>query len=613
MNPPDSDHEKNIPQELQAAIGALGEAIAHYQSAFSLDPSNSEICFNLAKAHFKQGKFNDEEGAVAQANELFAQGEKLLCAEERKVPPEVLWDWGLSLGLMAKFSEEAIDFKQSVDKFREAYVDGLKSSLFLLDFGTALTQFGIVVGKEELIREGARYLELSIKEDSANYASWFRLASAYRILYFLSGDIDYFEKADQGFLAVARLDTDHFPLWLDWGQLLAMEGKMVRDEALLTSALEKLERAEQIRGEDPAIMTTMADALIHLGALGEKIELLKEAKEKLEVVLEVEPGFIDARCLLGHCYIHMGRYFSDISYFESALEQFQRGISNDKGAAQLWHGLATAHFAIGEIEQEPSEYEKAAKFCSEAIRLNRDTASYWNDWGVALMKLGDYGSDAAAIGAAVEKFEEAIKCFNRKQKGTPDPDWIYNYGCALDFLGEFERNPHHYERAIAVLGQLHEQYPDSSHIRYNLGTALYHLGDSTGDEEALAKSIAHLEFLAQQDAEDDNVLNDLGLACLTLADIYRDSFQNERSINYFRRAERHFIQALAAGGVEANYWLGCLYTLQENLSEAMHFLERAKVQNVLPLAADLMNNEWLDNLKQTPHFRILLAELEGAE
>lgn len=590
-------------------MGQIEKAIGCYERALQLDPAKPEIYFSLARAHLKQ----ENEESYIQANLLFAQGEKRLISLGQIVPVQVLWEWGLSLSFLAKCSEEAIDFKQAIEKFHEAYEVGLRSPLFYLDYGSVLTQFGILLGKQELMREGAKFLEFSLKEDSSNAESWFRLATTYKILYFLSGDIDCFEKADQAFLAVARIKEDHFSLWLDWGQLLAMEAKMVRDESLLISALEKLEKSEQEKGDDPVVLTTLADVLIHLGVLSEKVELLKEAKDKLERVLEVAPSFLDARCLLGQCYIHLGRYFTDFYYLELALDQFEKGISNNKEFSSFWHGLANAHFALGEMKQDPSEYKKAAEFCSEAVRLNREISNYWNDWGVALMKLGDYTSDAIHIAGAVEKFEEAIKCFNRKQKGAPDPDWIYNYGCALDFLGEFEHDPRHYERAIAVLAQLHEQYPDSLHIRYNLGLALYHLGDSIGDEEVLAKAIFHLEYLANKDPEDDNILNDLGLACLTLADIYIDSFQNDLSGHYFSRAEHFFSQALAAGGIEANYWLGCLYALQENLSEAMYFLERAKSNGVLPLPIDLMNNEWLNNLKHIPSFKTLLADLEKAE
>lgn len=587
-------------------IDNLENALVALMKAHEFDPENEGVCFTIAQAYLRMRLMNPDEEYAYQAHEYLTKAENILRYAGKKMPLDSLWEWAVCLYFIAKESGEAVDYKCSVDKFFEAHALGLETADFLNEYGTALGEFGVIIGNHDCIIEAIHLLERSLKINSALPSSWLRLACAYKILYVTTGNVEYFEKADQSFVGAARLDADSLTLWLNWGQLLALEGKTIRDPTLLLSSVEKIEKANAINPNDPIIQASLADSLIHLGAITEQIELLKEAKEKLENCLAQVPDSIDMLCLYGHCFVHMGKYFSEKSFIEQAIEKFQQGISRDRKSYILWHGLATAHYAIGELEKNALSFEKAAKFCAQAINLGGELPNYWNDWGVALMKLGDLNNDGQAIAHAVEKFEKAIKTFNQKQKGNPDPDWIYNYGCALDFLGEFEQNPHHYEQAIAVLSHLHDQYPDSPHIRYNLAIALYHFGDATEDEDALERSIEHLQVLINKDAEDDNILNDYGLSCLTLADLYRDTFINPRSFKYFQKAEQAFMQAIACGGTEGNYWLACVYSLQNHLEQGIHFLERAKQAGILPPAEDLLQNVWLDNLKMHPQFKTLI-------
>jgi tetratricopeptide (TPR) repeat protein len=585
-------------------------ALASFKEALRVDPTQTAIWTAYAQAYFKLAQLNQNEEYLSKAHELFTHAEMLFHTQGHKLPLDTLWEWGKVLYQMAKHSEEALDFKRSLEKFHEAHARGLHDPDFLLQFGTALGEFGVITGQEELILQATPILEACLKLNADNAFAWLRLACVYKILYFCTGDVGFYEKADQSFLAVARIDSEHVPLWLNWGQLLILEGKTARDDALLVSALEKLEKADRILPNDPVILMTLADALIQLGSLAERVDYLKEAKNKLELVLKMVPENIEALCLLGHCYIHLGRYFADPVYIEEAIDRFKTGVSLNKKVYILWHGLSMAHMALGDLRREPGDFEKSAKFCSQAIRLGGEAPGYWNDWGVALMKLGDLTTNGEVIASALEKFEEAIRCYHRKHQGSPDPDWVYNYGCALDFLGDYEHNPLLYERAIAVLGQLHEHYPDAPHIRYNLAIAFYHFGDAASDEMALEKSIEHLEALAAQDPEDDNIFNELGLVYLTLADTYKDTFQSARSKLAFEHAEQGFLHSIACGGVESNYWLSCLYCLQENYSDAIYFLERTRQAGALPSPEEILSNDWLAGLKNSPHFRAFLTQLE---
>lgn len=587
----------------------LLEAVNSFEKALRIDPTLSKAWIALATTHFKLGTLQQDEQLIAKANEIYDHAQAVLHAQSLKLPLEALWGWGTCLYSIAKLSEEAVDFKNCLQKFQEASARGYNDPEFLLDYGTLLGEFGVLVGRQEFLIQSTETLERSLKEKNDSPIAWLRLGCAYKILFLLSEDIAFFEKAEHCFMSAARNQQNHMILWLNWGQLLAHIGKATRDLDLLKSALEKLEKAELIQPKDPFLLSSTADTLMHIGVLEENYENLQTAKEKLQLALSMAPEQPEIINHMGHCLLYIARYFNDASYVEEAIEKFQMGVSRNKNAFPFWHGLATAHFLLGEINGDVKEFEKAAKFCSQVIRLGGTSSSFWNDWGVALMKLGELSNDHHAMSAAIEKFEEAINSYNRSRIGRPDPDWFYNYGCALDYLAEFELNPRYSERSIAVLSRLLEQYPNFNHVRYNLALSLYHYGDMIGDADALEKSIELFGELVVKEPEDDTLHSDYGLSCLTLADYLRDSIHDERSKECFKLAEQHFFHAISLGNESANFYLACLYSLLGNYTEAMQFITRAHTAEALPVLDDLLRDEWLENLRQTPRFRAFLTEL----
>lgn len=591
--------------------GSLAQsAINAFEMALRLDPTYGEVWLELAAVHLKQGIAKQETACLEQAQEIFSHAETIFRCQGLKLPLESLWNWGAAYYFSAKESEEALDLKLAIEKFQEAYELGLQEPGFFIDYGSALAELGVLVGRVELIIEATEFFERSLKEYGDHPAAWLRLACAYKFLYFLSGEALFFEKADQSFLAAARQNSTNIVLWLNWGQLLTHEAKSMHDSELLQSGIEKLEKAEQLQPNEAVVLCSLADALMHLGTFEDNLDYLKLAKEKLQSAIAIDGENQEIVCLMGHCELHIGKYFSDAAIVQQAIEKFQQGLSANKNSSALWHGLASAHYLLGDLNQAPNEFEKAAKFCSQAIKTGgNQNSQYWNDWGVALMKIGDILQDSRYMASAVEKFEEAINAYTRKQSGYPDPEWFYNYGCALDYLGDFQTNPQYYEKAIAVLSKLLDQYPQMNHVRYNLALAFYHLGDATGEIEFLEKAIDLFEELLREEKEDETLFNDLGLTVLTLADLLRDSIHLQRAEEAFKRAEQILFQALASGSQVANYYLACLYSLTEQYPDAMHFLERAKANSALPPLDDLLQDEWLEALRYTPHFRAFLATL----
>jgi tetratricopeptide (TPR) repeat protein len=593
---------------------SLREALSAFEISLKIDPSTGHRWTEKADLLMELAFLQNDFALFDDAFEMFSHAHKVYSAQGQNLPVEGLYRWGVCCYQIGKFSEEPLDFKIAIEKFREAFERGFDNVSFFFDYATALSDLGAAIGRIEFILESLDYLQKCLTDENIGAKAWLKMACVCKLLYVITHDPEYYTLADQGFFEAARSTSTELSLWVNWGQLLAHEGKSIRDPELINASLEKFEKADALHPNDPVVLSSWGDSLMHLGALEEKLELLKDAKEKIEIARGMLPDDLDMLCLHAHCLTQLGRYFFDERYILNGIEKFEEGLSKDKTSSVFWHGLATGHFILGEIHQDRVHFERAAKHCAESIAYGGETnAQYWNDWGLSLLRIGELTNDLRHMVTAVEKFEKAIALFNKKKPSLPDPEWFYNYGCALDYLGDFYSNPQYYEKAIQIFVKLLEQHPQLKHVRYNLALAFYHLGDATADVESLERAIEHFESLFQGDYEDEVLCNDMGITFLTLADILMDSILPQKSEDYFEKAEQFFLQAVSLGNLIANYHLACLHSLKSNFSEAMFYIVRAKDADVLPSLSDLLRDDWLEGLRNTASFHDFLSQLSSHE
>lgn len=579
------------------------------EKALQLDPDFEKGWELRAQALLKLALLTEAEEDFEKVLEIYPHLEGISKAKGKELSPEIFWEWGLAYYHLAKFSGEPGDFKNSVDKFSMAQAMGLDSSEFLSDYALALGELGLLSNNTKWLQDSVVRFEESLAKKSLKGEDWVKLGCIYKLLYFSTQDFLFFEKADHSFFEGSRSEPDLLRLWLNWAELLGMEGKASRDGGLLLQALEKIEKAALISSDELTVKLTTADILLHLGAYEEKLECLKEAELMLRQILNDTPENIEGLFLLAHCYLNMGKYFSEQSYFVQASELLEKSVKLDPRRAALWNSLGMSHFFIGEITQNPEELEKAVHFCGKAVEKEESSPVLWNDWGVSLLKLGEVTQAGKVVAVAVDKFEMAIKLFHQHFPGNPDPDWLYNYGCALDYLGEFEGSIPSYEKSIAILSHLYEVYPEAKHVKYNLALALYHLGDAAGDEEVLKKALEYQESIRAAEPEDEAVLQDLGLTCLALADVYLEAFQSAVFLEYAAKAVQYLIGASLAGSTEASYWLANAYSLLDNEEEALKHFEIAFKKDALPSLEEIEENDWLDHIRTFPRFQAILDQL----
>jgi tetratricopeptide (TPR) repeat protein len=91
-------------------------------------------------------------------------------------------------------------------------------------------------------------------------------------------------------------------------------------------------------------------------------------------------------------------------------------------------------FALGDAHKDESLLLLASGYFDKASKVRQDHPELWNNWGMTLMRLSDLFDSKEYIELAIEKFETALKHF---KSTPPSTQLLYNYACALDFLGSY--------------------------------------------------------------------------------------------------------------------------------------------------------------------------------
>ncbi|TXI39331.1 MAG: hypothetical protein E6Q59_05110, partial [Nitrosomonas sp.] len=408
---------------------------------------------------------------------------------------------------------------------------------------------------------------------------------------------------EQGFKKVISLDKNNVEGWMGWAILLSRKGERQRDADTLKDAVAKFQTANECEPDLPIILNGWGEALTILGSFTENLHLLREGSAKILRALQIEPDNSMIWRTYAACLTELGCYFNDESHYLEALDKVKIGLKHDEFSPSLWAILARIYACLGNLRGDMALVEESCKYFEKAAELfQADVPALYNEWGVSLMRLTEATHDRRFIEEAVAKFERAIVSCTENPGVEKDPEWLYNYGCALDFLGDFTDNPEHYEKAIKVLTFVVNTTPDFRHARYNLALAWAHLAELTAEVELFHTAVEQLEELVKEDREDEISWNELGMTLMNLAQLVRDPAHLELSHDYLLQAERHLQQAVALGNTQAYYSMACLYSLLGNYDLAMHFLERAESSEALPAFEELLNDEWLEGVRQTNAF-----------
>lgn len=521
------------------------------------------------------------------------------------------WHWGICWHYIAKQSGEASDFVTALAKYKTAEDMGLEDTVFFNDYGNALVDLACLVSREDLLIQSSQLYQKVVDSTPDFFEGWFNLACTDYRLWQMKGEEIYFRSAHHSFDKAAEINPDEASLWFKWGQLLFQTGRDLLNHKLIQESLDKFLKADTLLPDHAPILSEWAEAQLWLGVMCEKLEYLKWAKVSIMRALELEPENAKHWAVFSRCLIELGRYFQDQTFLNQAIEKLNYAISLHRTDARLWYGLATSYHLLSEMKDSPSLCEKAVKYYSRATEFDNDmTPDFWNEWGVALLKMCEYTQDKRWVEAASEKFEHSIRLFYLLHDPTNiHPTWLYHYGTALDFLGDFTCDEKFYEKAIKVLTQSLELDPFLYKAKYQLALSLAHLAETVSDVDCFQKSLEIFAEVLQQEPEDDIAWIDWGLTLLNLAELVHDPVQTLYSQKLMKEAEEKLMYAASLGNEASYYYLACLYSLQERLSEAFHYLERAEIARSLPSIDEMLHDDWLRNLRSTSSFQEFLRHL----
>lgn len=586
-----------------------------FLTALALDKYHVGSQRLLGEVYTCLGNIEDDELYYEKAECCFAEALLNLSDDNKEERSHLLWLWGMVWFSSGKKSGEANDYIKAFDKFCHAGNLGLQTQHFWLNYGHLFMQLAQLLNKTELYIEAIECYRQGIKQSFDFFEGWLSLAYSYQCLFELSLSEDYFNQADECFKMASQLKESSSQLYLNWGTLLYLGGKYFQDAELISESSSKFERAYALEPDETAILCKWAQALMFYGVHNDNLNKIQEARQKILQGLQKDPDSVDCWYYYGLCLIELGRYFNDEEYFYKAIDKFRQGLTFNESDFYLFYGLAISYFAIGDINSEIEMLEKSVSFFVKASEQDKKPSrQFWNDWGVVLMKLAEMTHDKNHVFSALEKFDKALEDNVLDSFGKViDPEWLYNYGCAWDFLGDFQEDADCYDHAIAALSKVLETDPTYSHARYNLALAYAHLGELCMDVESFHKSIEHFQILLNQDSEDEMGWNDYGITLMHLSKLIQDKTSSDYSLALYELAESKLLHSAALGNIQSYYNLACLYSLMNKHSYAMHFLEKAEEAEALPVLKEILEDEWLENLRVTQAFRNFVAQLPPSQ
>lgn len=589
----------------------LIKASAAFEKAIQLNPSYYEAWYFAGAVNVEYGLFHEDINYFYEADKRYRQAYEVANKNEACF----FWEWGRAWFYIGKHSGEAVDFRKALDYFHEAAELGCQEVNFWNDYGDATIELGFLIDRRELVFDAIGFYRNGLNSDPTNPQGWFNLAACFHLIFEINGEDQYFKGAVDSFEKAVQFDSTNANLWMRWAQLLVSAGKIKRNVEYLEISLDKFTKADELDPHNSYILSRWGEALMLLGTNTEQLFLLREAHDKIIKSLQRKGDNVEVWHLLGNCLNEFGRYFHDEKYYLEAIEKFQYGLSLNQNDPLLWYGMALSHYAVGDIRGDQLMLEKAIKFCNRMLEHGGQVfPQFWNDWGVALMRLGEMTASVEHIEMAIDKFEQALQRHaEATQDETVNPEWLYNYGCALDFLGDLSEDVELYEKAIHVLSKALDLDPEYSDAHYNLALAYSHLGETTNDAEYLQKAVDHFQLMLAQDSEDELAWNDCGVTHIHLGYLKFDATHPEHAVKQYEQAEAKLHHAVGLGSLQAFYNLACVSALMGRQANAMHYLERAEAVDALPMLDDMLHDEWLESLRQTPAFRDFVTLISGKE
>ncbi len=581
-------------------------AAKRFKVATKLKPYYFEAWHAWGNCLYILGKSFEEHHYFLEAEQKYKRALTLCNDQPDDILADLYWNYGCVWSYVSNRSNEPADMHLALDAFNKAtkFQDDLPTE-FWHDYGSVCLKLGMKLNNLRFFFKSINCYKNAVSISISSYDSWFHLACSLKTLYSFTHDEDHFSQANECFSTAAQLNSKDTHLWLNWAMILNTSGRLIKDPKRLRSAIEKCHKAQIQDPCIPEVRAIWSEALSILGLLNDKVDLIYDAQNKILDIIEEHPYIPELYHSLGLSLFALGNYFTDLDYYYQAIEKFQEGLTIDRTKHQLWHALGVTYCVIGQLEDDNKIFDRAHKFFQKALAI-QGNSSYFYDFAYSLLKYGEIINDQRTLELAKANFEKALSL--QKNAVYLHPDWLFNYGIALDLLGVFSDERSHYTKAIDVLNHVLMVDPDFPNIHHQIALTYSHYGELTSEIESFHRALHHYRLAHKRDEENDVIILDWALSLISLGDELENS---EEADNCFKEAEFKLTQAAKLGNTHAYFHLSCLYSLLRQLEKSMHFLYKAQEFDALPSIQDLLEDDWLENLRVTSMFQSFFSHLES--
>jgi tetratricopeptide (TPR) repeat protein len=584
---------------------ALLLASKKFKAASLLNPKDFAVWQAWGSLLCTLGLNSGEHHYFKEAKEKLGNAVSCSDNQPRSALAELHWDLGVVLAHLAEHSEEVLDWHQAIDAFQLAHsFDEKIPADFWRDFGEACLKFASQINDNRFLNKAIQCLKTAIASDSNDHESWSLLADALQKQYLHTHDEDHFSQCSEAYSMAAQLQPREASNWLNWARFLCDSAKRVADIRRLRHSIEKCTRAFALDSEDPLVLAIWGESLALLGNYTDRLDLIYDGQNKICQAIEMQSEDPEIWYSYGICLQAFGHYFDELDYYYQAIEKFQSGLSIDRTCHRHWHAIGWTYSLLGDAENDPKTLELSLRFFQKALDLHTSTY-YLFDYATALSKLGESTRGQEWLEMAMSQFERLLSL----QKNAPyiHPDWLFQYACTLDTLGDFYEEEFYYIRAIETFSHVLMVDPDFYSVHHELGLALSHLGELNGDADNFHRAAHHFRLSLKNDDENDAILLDWATTLINIAARTHDAGEAEQ---IYRDAEHKLLSALRLGNLHAYYGLACLNSLIGECGKGMHCLHKAREMGALPPIDELLQDDWLDNLRSTGEFQEFLSQLE---
>ncbi len=588
---------------------ALSFASKCFKTATSLDPQFFDAWVAWGDAFWELGNFHEEHHFFLEAKEKYQQALTLSSGQPSDALAQVHWNYGLVWLALARHSGEAIDVRFAIQAFQASLShQGMPTAEFLTDYGNAYFQLGLLLNDSQFYLQAIDYFRHATHLQPLFCDGWDSMANAFSQLYLNTADERWRAQASEAFAKAVQISPKDSSLWLSWGQLMMEAGRLNKNPKQLQSAREKCLHAYRLQPKDATILAQWIESTALLGAQTSRLDLLIEAEER---ITHAVAGGADDPSLwyaYGTVFSALGRYYLDPEYYEMAIERLQTGLSLDRSDAELWHQLALAHQQCAELTGDLDLLERATRFFMRAMDLKPSCAALTFDAANALFLLSEYEGYAPCLQQALILYETILQ--QNSNSLLYRPEWLFQYACALDWLGEVTDDAAHNSAALEIFSQVLLLDPDFPGIYLRMGLASVQVGNDNDSVQWYQRAVHYFLLAARQDREDQNLWLEWGLALIHLANYSTETSEAEA---FYCDAEKKILMAGRLGNPHAYYHLAGLYSLLDRTELAMQFIEKAFHLRFLPSIDEMLEDEWLDNLRSTDVFVQFLSAIESKQ